>query len=432
MCLQSCRILALMVLVSMFWGAAEVKAETLVMTDGSRIECKILKRNAQLITIEVMEGGKLKEKIIIAAKVAKIEEDSPQPAPDKPAPDSPAPDKPAPADPSKANTGSTYCIIPIRRTLGVDVTAPLLDKAIKACIAEKPEFIVFEFECDGSMEDASLKVAMQLAAWEEEPGPKPKMLAFVKGNAHHAGAIAVLSVRHIYMSPEATVGAVKPWIEKSGGTLSPEDNRRQGSRIICNSAVAIAGHDPWFAAAMIDADHRLTATWNLFGKIKIHVDAPDDAQGKSQLIVEKGKLLMLTAESAKSLRVAQGIAKDYDELGKLLNRPNWRSASDTGTKIMEAHVRVMEAATADYERSLKRVKDFQAAVNKAAGGNISNLEPAALSARNALTQIQKLALEHSFLKPRIETDIPGGAAAAINQVEQLIMQIREARKSRIK
>ena len=166
-------------------------------------------------------------------------------------------------------------LIPLNGTIEMGV-APYITRALKEAGASGAELVIIEINTFGGRVDAASKIKDAIL------DSKVRTIAFVNKRAISAGALVALSCGKIVMAPGSTIGAVEP-IPKSEKVVS----------FIKSEMVSLAqknGKPEDIAAAMVDSD----------------IEIKD--------LVEKGKLLTLSADDAVKLKFADYGATDIMQI----------------------------------------------------------------------------------------------------------------------
>lgn len=151
-----------------------------------------------------------------------------------------------------------------------------IDRAMSAAEAGRVDAVIFEIGTLGGRVDAALEIRDRI-----ERSSLPTV-AFVKDRAISAGALITLACDRIFMTPTATIGAAEPFI---GSQPAPEKYVSLWRAEMSGTAER-QGHDPRLAASMVDKDMAVAG------------------------VVEKGKLLTLTAQQAQNLQLAEAVVDD--------------------------------------------------------------------------------------------------------------------------
>jgi len=161
-----------------------------------------------------------------------------------------------------------------------------LSRIIEEANQKKAGAVILEINTPGGRVDAALQIRDAIFAAEV------LVVAFINHEAASAGALISLSCDSIYMSPGSSIGAVTP-VDMSG--------KKQSEKVVSYlrsvmRAIAQRNNRPVdIVEAMVDED----------------IEIPG--------VIEKGKLLTLTAKEAIKLQIADGMANDLKEVLEKLN-----------------------------------------------------------------------------------------------------------------
>ncbi len=187
---------------------------------------------------------------------------------------------------SSANVDSTLSyLIKIEGEINLGLPNYLL-RIIKEANQKQAAAVILEINTPGGRVDAALQI--RDAIFEAEV----PIVAFINHEAASAGALISLSCDSIYMSPGSSIGAVTP-VDMKGEKAS--EKMVSYLRSVMRSIAQRNNRPVDVAEAMVDED----------------VEIPG--------VIEKGKLLTLTAKEAIKLKIADGMANDVNDVLKKLN-----------------------------------------------------------------------------------------------------------------
>ena len=174
--------------------------------------------------------------------------------------------------------------------------AAYAERAIRQAREAHARAIVFSIDTFGGRVDAATEIRDLIL------GLDIPTVAFIKGRAWSAGALIALACEKIVMSPGSSIGAAEtiPREEKNISALRGEFEATAESR----------KRDPKVASAMVDADVEIKG------------------------LVDRGKILTLSAEKAKKVGFIDALASSPEEALKAVNIP--------GGDIIFVPVRVSE------------------------------------------------------------------------------------------
>lgn len=183
----------------------------------------------------------------------------------------------------------TVCQLVLAETSGLVYTIPItgeidpgLVKLVERGISEAEDagadLIVFEVDTFGGFVDSAIKIRDKILEL------KVPNFTYVSGRAWSAGALITLAGEKIAMKPGSSIGAAE--------TRPKEEKYISALRKEFKSTAETRGKNPDLAAAMVDAD--------------IEIEG----------IINKGKLLTLTAEEAVENNITDIIVNNIDDIFK--------------------------------------------------------------------------------------------------------------------
>jgi membrane-bound serine protease (ClpP class) len=158
--------------------------------------------------------------------------------------------------------------------------APFIERSLREAEENGARAVILEIETPGGRVDAAQRIVNALSDAEVP------VYAFVNRRAYSAGAMIALATDRVYMVPGAVIGAATP--VDGQGEKAPE-KIVSAMRSEMRALAEARGLDPRIAEAMVDEE----------------IEIPG--------IVEKGKLLTLTAEEAAGVGYAVEVA-NWDAL----------------------------------------------------------------------------------------------------------------------
>ncbi|MDW7679045.1 MAG: nodulation protein NfeD [bacterium] len=154
-------------------------------------------------------------------------------------------------------------------------------RVINQANEEHAAAVILEINTPGGRVDAALQIRDAIF---EATVPT---VAFINREAASAGALISLSCQTIMMSPGSSIGAVTP-VDQSGAKAS--EKMVSYLRSVMRSVAQRNNRPVDIVEAMVDED----------------IEIPN--------VIEKGKLLTLTADEAVKLKIADGIVDDFNRL----------------------------------------------------------------------------------------------------------------------
>ena len=199
-------------------------------------------------------------------------------------------------------------ILPIRGTIERGLIPPvkrIVSKAEKA----NADVLIVEIETFGGDLQSMVEIRDILIETDLQT------IAFINKRAISAGALIALACKEIVISPGGTIGAATPVYFDSEGMKEANEKVISYARTEFKSTAEKNAHPSQIAEAMVDKD----------------IEIPDP-NNPNKFIIEKGKLLTLTADKAVQVGLATHQAKNIEELKEIYGlqeakiitlKPNW-------------------------------------------------------------------------------------------------------------
>lgn len=233
--------------------------------------------------------------------------------------------KPAVAKPRPA--ASRYLVIDIKGVIGQDITASMLNTAIKQAKARDAGVLLLVIDSAGGSPSETAEIFKTLG---NAAAADMLLVAHVRRAVGDAAVIA-LACPKIVMFPEGTLGGIGP--ESLVGKNKQEIGAGEWSQLkaTARAAAELGRHNPLLAEAMIDPDVEIAAvmTKDTEQKLeKVPADIAPEKRVNLTLIKERGKVTTFTANEAVRVGLAAGVAKNEDEVRAALQAPSLRSAGN--------------------------------------------------------------------------------------------------------
>lgn len=414
-------------------------ADVLTLTDGTRYEGRLIEHGDQRIEFEIHIGSVRFTRTFAAGDVAAIQTDGPGPMVGTdgdvgPPPAAPAVNDPSPVVPSAQ--APTYLLLPLHGTFGEQVDGPTVARCLDHARQVKPDAVVVWINSPGGLLDALVAVAESLGRFQRDSGIP--VVAFVDHNALSAAALTAMSIRTIYLAPNGTIGAALLISYGPGGAVSSVAADGDAAekflsvfRAKVRGWVQQAGHDPLLSEAMVDPSVELYLLRGDDGNptvLRGPIDPRSTSQDVPQLIVAQGRLLTLTAAEARHVGLADGIVRDLDELGAALGMAGWRPVDDMAQELMTERAAAASRIRTDYERSTKGLVTTLEQIVSGSAAHIGTQERAVAALRTRITRIERLVEDNPFLLPQAMADFPSGLTALKFRCDEVLAEIREARR----
>lgn len=224
------------------------------------------------------------------------------------------------ADASASSGGSEYVHVRVEGALDVGAQS-LLARGIREA-RERGVPLLIELDTPGGPIDLMWELANQIDA----AGQKGvQTTAWVNDKALSAGALLAIACERIYMNPHGVIGAAMPVQAGPEGIVSIEDDgvREKITAATRSSFRAFAEKKKRPAAlaeAMVDRDVEVREVM-IDGERKLITGAEwDDARERGEApellstVVQRGKLLSLSADQANRLGLADGFAESLEQV----------------------------------------------------------------------------------------------------------------------
>src|SRR5687768_15317904 len=150
--------------------SASVRADTIVKTNGSRLDGRVIAEDANTVTFEIHSGGMTMRQKIARATIRSIDR--------------------------QVREGPGYCALPLVGTVGDEVTAEAFEAALKAARASRPKYVVLVIDSPGGSVQDMARIVQLIDAHRDV-----EFVAYVHGDALSAAAIIALACPKIYLSP---------------------------------------------------------------------------------------------------------------------------------------------------------------------------------------------------------------------------------------
>lgn len=175
----------------------------------------------------------------------------------------------------KVNSQGNVYVVPIKGEIN-NATFNFVEHQIEKLNNENAAAIIFEIDTYGGLVDAAIKIKDAIIA------SNIPTISFVNNKALSAGVLITIASDHVVMSESSVIGAAE--------TIPNDEKTLSMWRSVLRDTAQLRGIDPIIIEAMADKD----------------IEIPN--------VIEKGKLLSLTATEAYDMGVAELISSDYDEI----------------------------------------------------------------------------------------------------------------------
>jgi membrane-bound serine protease (ClpP class) len=176
---------------------------------------------------------------------------------------------------ANVNSKGDVYVVPIKGEIN-NATFNFVDDQIKKLNEENAAAIIFEIDTYGGLVDAAIKIKDSIIS------SNIPTISFVNNKAISAGVLITVASDHVVMSESSVIGAAE--------TIPNDEKTLSMWRSVLRDTAQFRGIDPIVIEAMADKD----------------IEIPN--------VIEKGKLLSLTATEAYDLNITELISSDYNEM----------------------------------------------------------------------------------------------------------------------
>ena len=218
--------------------------------------------------------------------------------------------------------GARVSVIPISEMVDFGLCA-FIKRAVDSSIKNGATHVVFDIDTFGGLLDSSFEISRKIT----EARGKVKTIAYVSKKAISAGAFIALSCEDMVMRVDATIGDCAP-IAQCGGEGCDKGPKMLGEkyqspvRAEFRKLAQLNGYPELLAEAMVsDTTEAIEVSFKDGTKrymtttmIEELPQADKDAILSKRTIVEKGKLLTISAQEAVTYGFADAVVKDMEDL----------------------------------------------------------------------------------------------------------------------
>ncbi|NLK51351.1 MAG: nodulation protein NfeD [Syntrophomonadaceae bacterium] len=187
------------------------------------------------------------------------------------------------AVPLPASSTSLVYVVPVKETIEPGLVK-FIERAYREAEKDGASWVVLMIDTPGGRVDAAMQIREQIRS------ARVPTAAYVTHQALSAGALITLACPRVMMNPGGIIGAAQPVVLLPGGQQPADEKLVSAWKEEMAATARINGRDPQIAAAMVDPD----------------IEIPG--------IVEKGKLLTLSADRAWELGMIDQVAHSWDEV----------------------------------------------------------------------------------------------------------------------
>jgi len=288
--------------------------DTVEKNNGATLSGRIVADRPNAVVLEVESQGIIFRQTIPKSQIKSIQRDKPV-------------------------VGPAFCLLPVRGTVGSDVTAEGIQAGFTEARAEHADYVILVIDTVGG---GGPELAKVLDVMGNNRDLRP--IAFVK-RAFSAGAAVALACPRLYMATDGIIAASPRSSELSDSALAD----------LLRSACRLGGHSDLWAGALSNSQIELTAGVRN-GKKELMLAA---LATSGSIIKQKGQPLSVGAAEAEATGLSLAAADDTDSLGKALGVGPWHSAGDRAwTAVLAA------SARRGQHESASRDSRQQAAIDK--------------------------------------------------------------------
>ncbi|MBC7087155.1 MAG: nodulation protein NfeD [Tissierellales bacterium] len=175
---------------------------------------------------------------------------------------------------------NTVYVIPIKGEIN-NATANFVKEEVNKINNKGAAAIIFEIDTYGGLIDSAINIKDTIVS------TNIPTISFVNNKAISAGVLITISSEHVVMSETSVIGSAE--------TIPNTEKALSMWRSVLRDTAQLRGIDPIIIESMADSDIEI------------------------ENVIEKGKLLSLTAREALDLEVAQLISSNYDEMLEYFN-----------------------------------------------------------------------------------------------------------------
>ncbi len=277
-------------------AAAACPGEVIVRKDGSRLQGRIISRDAKQVVVEVRKYG---ARMVTTIEREKIDRILPDPAGNA------DPDKPEPAErEDDGQTGPAFVVLGLEGQLGVEVQPDFVAKALQLVANRKVPHVVLELDVHG----ADTEAAGQIVDLIEKHARSRQIVALVR-SARGASVAVALACEKVAFGPKGLLTV------RQAGQRPARADRAMTDLLV--RAAAVGGHSADLARALADPQTELFLTASQDGA------ALSTVRGDKR-IRPAGRWLDLTAGLAGQLGLSVATASEASELYVRLGLSRWR------------------------------------------------------------------------------------------------------------
>ena len=304
--------------------------DTLVKTDGTALQGRVIAQDAKTVTFEANFEG-----LIVRQHVARSQIKSLQ---------------------TEVRTGPGYCVVPMKGEVGVGITAESVKGALNMAREDGARYVILDFDSPGgSVQERGDIIAVMRDAKDLT------LVAYVEKNAISAAAMIAMGCPKIYMAEGGAIGAAVPWqVGPNGTPVNVEQKFESAYRGIVRANAESAGHSPLFVRGMTEIDVELALKADEYGKLQLVEETPGQEEVGVKVITETGKILTMTGSEAVASGLSAGIVRGTEDIRAGLGIASWHKVAEGAAAYVQNHAKaeVQTAKQTSAEEVQRRLDEL--------------------------------------------------------------------------
>src|SRR5262245_35357553 len=208
-----------------------VRADHMVLKDGTAVDCGVTCEDSQKVSIEVSVPNSA---LVLTKQITKASIKSWQ---------------------RVARQGAPYVVIPVMGEIGKDTTAEALRVGLEQAKAAHPKYVVLAIDSPGgSIAEMAAMVDILIDASKQL-----QIIAYVK-SAYSAAAVITMCCTDVYMKPDAAIGAAVPFRITENGPAEVDAKFRSAFSAKIRASTAHGQHADLLIRGMSEGDLEIYLT----------------------------------------------------------------------------------------------------------------------------------------------------------------------------
>lgn len=318
-----------------------VFGDVLYLRDGRVFQGRLIRQTDKEIVFEVHLHG-----LKMGVKYKKEEVKQIVEAPLVPAPKTSTQPGRKTRDTARDSATPICFVIPIRGTIGLQVTDEVFRKCLNTARAQKVGLVVLLIDSGGGSIPEMEKLIKRLQAYDDL-----RIVAYVQ-KAFSAAAMLAMSCKEIVIAPNGAIGAAVPYLSAPGRAPKNVTAKYESAyRGWCRGQVEKAGHSPLLVDAMVRMDMVLGLVGGGAGAKLV--------EGKGDKVIKrKGQILTLAGKEAVECGLALGLAGTIDQSKKLLGIKGWKVESGRSGRHFKAWAEKLKDGARRHNVILEKADDL--------------------------------------------------------------------------